>query len=42
MGNVRIVKRYRRATIKRALKFWTPLFELTAEEVNQALSGARR
>lgn len=37
---MRIVKRYRRVITSKTLKPWTPLFDLTDEEVEDALRGA--
>jgi len=38
---MRIPRLYRRITMKRALKAWTPLFSLDAEDVTAMLTGGR-
>ena len=35
------IRRYRMITMKRALKAWTPLFSLDAEDVTAILTGGR-
>lgn len=39
---MRLVRRYRRITMKKAIKPWSPLFVLDADEVVAQLVGGRR